>query len=39
LGFNPKRQGWWQAHLNETPWTLEREARQIALVSTCRNSS
>ena len=31
LGFNPERQTWWRAHLNETPWLLEREARQITL--------
>lgn len=34
LPFNPKRQAWWQAHLNETPWILEREAQQIVLEST-----
>src|SRR6185312_3038251 len=31
LPFNAKRQAWWRAHLNETPWILEEHARQITL--------
>ncbi len=38
LGANPKRQAWWLAHLNETPWTFDRESRRLtleAVLSVC----
>ena len=31
LPFNAKQQAWWRAHLNETPWILEEQARQLTL--------
>lgn len=35
LPFNAKRQAWWQAHLNETPWRLDEHARRITLEAIC----
>lgn len=35
LPFNAKRQAWWRAHLNEMPWLLNEEARQITLDAIC----
>ncbi|MBV9300507.1 MAG: hypothetical protein JOY62_04015 [Acidobacteriaceae bacterium] len=31
LGFNPGRQAFWRAHLNEMPFVLNRDAQQITL--------
>jgi REP element-mobilizing transposase RayT len=33
LAFNPSRQAYWQAHLNEPLWTLDPEARHITLMA------
>ncbi len=35
LGPNLSRQAWWRAHLNETPWTLDPEARRVTLETIC----
>ena len=35
LPFNAKRQAFWQAHLNETPWRLDEHARRITLEAIC----
>lgn len=31
MAFNPSRQTWWSAHLYETPWMLNADARHITL--------